>query len=60
MLSAMPQIEVQRKSSRTGDFLRTALQGEFQAFCERRFFFERRHGRIVRLHIGQADNQSGY
>ncbi|KGD51146.1 hypothetical protein [Burkholderia pseudomallei] len=56
----MPQIEVQRKSSRTGDFLRTALQGEFQAFCERRFFFERRHGRIVRLHIGQADNQLGY
>lgn len=56
----MPQIEAQCESGRAGDFLRAALQGEFQAFCERRFFFERRHGRIVRLHINGADNQSGY
>ena len=59
LATAVTQIEMQRELRPACRLLGTALQGEFEAFGERRFLFGGWHREIVQLSQREGDNRSG-
>jgi hypothetical protein len=57
LAAAMAQIELQRELRPARRFFGAALQSEFEAFRERRFFFRGRHCKIVQSSQCEEDNQ---